>query len=108
MKKIKDIAWIAFAIILMGYLIYKIALNSFTDTFLGDKPQITKAIIIDEKNYLPNQPVGSEFSYSYSFTVNSKEYRGNSHDTTLTVGDTVEVIYNNKHPGINKALHPKD
>jgi hypothetical protein len=108
MKKIKNIAWIAFYIMLLGYFIYKVALNSFTDNFLGKNPQATKAVIINEKNYLPNQRVGSEFSYSYSFLVHDKEYRGNSHDKTLTVGDTVEVIYNKEHPGINKALHPKD
>ncbi|RYU86909.1 hypothetical protein EWM62_17315 [Mucilaginibacter terrigena] len=104
MKKIKNIIWVAF----LGYFIYKVALNSFTDNFLGDEPQITKAIIVDEKNYMENQPVKPRFSYSYSFTVNSKEYRGNSHDTTLAVGDTVEVKYNKEHPGINKPLHPKE
>jgi FtsP/CotA-like multicopper oxidase with cupredoxin domain len=106
--KIKDIAWIAFSVLMVGYLIYKIARNSFTDHFLGNNPQITKAIIIDERNYMGNQPVKPEFSYSYLFRVNGKEYKGNAHDRTLIVGDTVEVKYNNDYPSINKPLHPKE
>ncbi len=108
MKKIQTIFWLLFGVAIIGYLIYKIAMNSFTDHFLGDKPQITKAIIINEKNYMGNQPVAPKFSYSYSFKVNAMDYTGNSHDTTLRIGDTVEVEYNKDHPGINKPLHPKE
>lgn len=106
--KIKDTAWIAFSVLIFGYVIYKIARNSFTDHFLGNNPQITKAIIIDEKNYMGNRPVKPKFSYSYLFTVNGKEYKGNAHDSKLTIGDTVEVKYNSDYPSINKPLHPKE
>jgi len=95
-------------VILIGYLIYKIAMNSFTDHFLGDKPQTTKAVIVNEKNFMPNQPVDAQFTYSYSFKVNGENYTGNSHDTSVRPGDTIEIEYNKDHPGINKALHPKE
>jgi FtsP/CotA-like multicopper oxidase with cupredoxin domain len=108
MKKIKAIAWIAFAFGLLGFIIYKIALNSFTDNFLGKNPQHTKAVIIDVKNFMGNQPVDPKFSYSYSFKVNGRVFTGNAHDTTLKVGDSVEVEYNEDHPSINKPLHPKE
>jgi hypothetical protein len=108
MKKITNAFWILLPAVLVGYLIYKIAMNSFTDYFLGKAPQITKAIIIDEKNYKGNEPVHPTFSYSYQFEVDGKKYTGNAHDPTLMVGDTVEIEYNKDHPGINKPLHPKE
>jgi FtsP/CotA-like multicopper oxidase with cupredoxin domain len=108
MDKIKNIFWIAIAVAIVGYFIYKVARNSFTDQFMGDAPQRTKAVIIDEKNFMGNQPVAPEFSYSYQFVVNGEKYTGNAHDTNLKIGDTVEVEYNKDHPNINKPLHPKE
>ncbi|MDR6942492.1 hypothetical protein [Mucilaginibacter pocheonensis] len=108
MKKLKNIFWIVFGIAIILYAICKIALNSFTDHFLGDHPVQTKAVIINEKNYMGNQPVKPEFSYSYLFEVNGVEYKGNAHNNSLQVGDIVIVIYNSEHPAINKPLKPKD
>jgi len=107
-NKIKDIFWIAVGIAIVGYVIYKIAINSFTDHFLGSNPQRIKAIIIDHRNYMPNQPVKAEFSYSYQFAVKGEKYTGNAHDNSLKVGDTVEIVYNKDYPNINKPLHPKE
>ncbi|WP_184544870.1 hypothetical protein [Mucilaginibacter sp. FT3.2] len=106
MKKIQNIFWLLFPLVIIGYFIYKVATNSFTDKFLGSNPQRIKAITIDEKNFMPNQPVKPEFSYSYSFKVNGYLYKGNSHDISLKIGDTVEVEYNKDHPNINKPLNP--
>jgi len=108
MKKIQNIFWLLLPVILVAYLIYKIAINSFTDHFLGSSPQYIKAVIIDEKNYEPNQPVRAGFTYSYQFKVNGKIYTGNSHDESVGIGDTIEVEYNKDHPRINKPLHPKN
>jgi hypothetical protein len=108
MNKLKGVFWIAFGVFIIGFFVYKVAMNSFTDHFLGNSPQKTKAVIINEKNYMGNQPVDPKFSYSYSFEVNRQQYKGNSHDMSLRVGDTVEVEYNKDHPGINKALNPKE
>lgn len=108
MKKITNAFWILLPIVLIGYLIYKIAVNSFTDHFLGNSPKITKAVIINKKNYVPNHPVSHIFSYSYQFEVNEEKYTGNAHDPALQIGDSVEVEYNKEHPGINKPLHPKE
>ncbi|MCI4443124.1 MAG: hypothetical protein JHC39_06405 [Lentimicrobium sp.] len=107
-NKIKNYFWIILAISLFGYLISKIIRNSFTDSIIGNNPQTTKAIIINDKNYEPNSPVGLEFTYSYEFIVDGKSYRGNSHDQTLKIGDTVEVQYNKEYPSINKPLNPKE
>ncbi len=82
-NKIKNYFWIIFAISLFSYLVYKIIRNSFTDSIIGNNPQTAKAVIINDKNYEPNSPVGAEFTYSYQFIVNRKAYEGNSHDQTL-------------------------
>ena len=68
----------------------------------------TKAVTIDDRNFAGNQPVKRKFSYSYQFIINSKKYTGNSHDTTLRVGDTVEVEYDKTRPYINRSLKTND
>lgn len=108
MNKVKNFIWILIAIAIIGLLIYKVVRNSFTDSLLGQNPQRTKAVVINEKNYMGNQPVHPGFSYSYEFEVKGEKYTGNSHDTTLSIGDTVDVEYNKDMPNINKPLHPKE
>jgi len=106
MNKVKDIIWIIIGSAILGFLVYKIARNSFTSQFMGSNPQRTKAVIIDYRNYMPNQPIKAEFTYSYQFTINGEKYTGNSHDMTVKVGDSVEVEYNKDHPSINKPSCP--
>ena len=108
MSKIKNIAWIVIGIVIIGFFIYKVARRTVTDHILENNTQHTKAVIIDDRNYIGNQPVKPKFSYSYQFVINDKKYTGNSHDTALRVGDTVEVEYNKDHPSINKPLNPKE
>jgi hypothetical protein len=106
MKKIQNLFWVLLPFVLIGYIIYKIAINSFTDHFLGSNPQHIKAIIINERNFKGNH--SSSFAYSYHFEANGKEYTGNSHDESAKIGDTVEIVYNKDYPSINKSLHPKE
>jgi hypothetical protein len=106
MKKIQYAFWILFGFGVIGYMIYKIAMNSFTEHFLGSHPKRIKAVIINDKNYMGNH--SQVFTYSYQFVVNGEKYIGNSHDKGITIGDSVDVIYNADHPNINKALNPKD
>ena len=108
MNKIKSFTWILIAIAIIGLLIYKVVRNSFTDSLLGQNSQRTKAVIINEKNYMGNQPVNPEFSYSYEFIVKGEKYTGNSHDITLSIGDTVDVEYNKDMPSINKPVRLKE
>ncbi|WP_157580911.1 hypothetical protein [Segetibacter koreensis] len=79
-----------------------------TNSLLKENAGQTKAVIINERNYMGNQPVHPKFSYSYEFTISGKKYTGNSHDTTLTIGDTVEVEYDKDMPSINKPLHRRE
>lgn len=108
MNKIKNIAWTVIGVVIISFFIYKVGRKTVTDHVLEKNAQHTKAVIIDERNYMGNQPVKPKFSYSYQFILNGQKYTGNAHDTTLRVGDWVEVEYNKDHPSINKPLNPKE
>ena len=107
-NKIKNIFWIALGIGCIVFFIYKVAKNNYTDYLLKNKAQFTKAVIIDERNYLGNHPVKAEFSYSYRFEINGERYTGNAHDKSLRIGDTIDVEYVKDNPNLNKPLHPKE
>lgn len=107
MNKIKDIAWVTFIIVVLGYFVYLFVKRSLTDHIPKDSPHMN-AVIIDSRNYNGNSPVRNDYTYSYSFNVNGKTYTGDSHDQTLKVGDSVEIEYNKNYPSINKPVHPKE
>jgi hypothetical protein len=106
--KARDWFNIIVPIAVVGYFIYKVSFNFYIDHVLEDNPQIVKAVIINEKNYMGNSPVSHQFSYSYSFAIKGKQYTGNAHNSDLGVGDSVEVEYNENDPAINRPRHPKD
>jgi hypothetical protein len=100
--------WTIFAIYLVGLFFYKVFHRAITDHLLNTNPQIIKAVIINEKNYLPNHNLSHIFSYSYEFKINSTTYSNNSHDTTLKIGDSTDVEYVKNWPGFNRPLHQKE
>ncbi len=51
-----------------------------------------------------NSPVSHEYTYSYQFIVNGKAYTGNSHDSKLRIGDSVEIEYAKSAPSHNRTL----
>jgi hypothetical protein len=108
MKRIKDSFWIGVAIVVFGFFIYKVVKRYLTDHIPNGNIRYIKAVTFDDRNYMGNQPVHAQFSFSYYFIVDRKKYTGNSHDTTLGIGDTVEVEYDKNSPSLNKPLHPKE
>jgi hypothetical protein len=108
MKKISDIFWLAFAIVGIGYVVYLFGKRFFTDHIPESNIRYTKAVIINIKNYDPNDRVNTDYHYSYRFVVDGKTYEDDSHNPALKVGDTVEVVYDKNHPGLNKLAHPKE
>jgi hypothetical protein len=105
MSKFKNVSLAVFAFLLVASLVYKIFKRSLTDHLLKTDAQHIKAVIIDERNYAPNDPVKPEFSYSYMFIINGKAYTNNAHDASLKIGDSIEVIYVKNWPSLNRALH---
>jgi len=108
MKKIGHYFWIAIGIGCIGLLFYKIAKRYQTDHISKENLAHAKAVIISEQNFMGNQPVKPKFTYSYKFFVRGIRYTGDSHDTTLHVGDTVEIEYDKNSPDLNKPLHPNE
>lgn len=108
MKKFQNFFWIAVGIASIGFFIYKVAKRAIINHILENNAQHIKAIIINDKNYEPNQPVSAGFNYSYEFRIENKRYTGNSHDESVKIGDTIEVEYSKEHPDMNKPLYPKD
>lgn len=108
MQKIKGYITAAGLLCLFGYLGYKVINRVNTNHLLETKAEHVKAVIINKKNYMGNSPVSHEYSYSYTFTVNGKNYEGNSHDSNLKIGDSVEVEFVKNSPDLNKPLHPAE
>lgn len=108
MKKVKNFLGLMLGILCVGYVVYKIVGNSKANNIPAENAVYIKAVLYNERNYLPNQKVGTKFSYSYEFFVNGKKYTGNSHDVTLNVGDSTEVVYDKRNPNINRPLYQRD
>ncbi|WP_299288106.1 hypothetical protein [uncultured Mucilaginibacter sp.] len=70
-------------------------------------PQQTKAVIIDELLEYHHP------SYIYMFKIDGEEYKNseyknNAANSTLKVGDTIEIKYYKYNPAINTLLHFKN
>lgn len=107
MKKIQNIFWILIGAGGIIFFIYKLTTRVRTDHFINENSVHTKAVIINEKNYNGNSRVKLDFTYSYSFFLNGKQYTGDSQDPTLQIGDTIDVEYVQDKPYLNKPLHAK-
>ena len=107
MKKVKNGLIVILVLFIIGYGFFRIIYHSLTDYFIKSNTTLIKAVIIDDKNYYGGKGLPS-YSFSYSFSAKGKIYTNDSHDQDLSVGDSIEVIYNNEHPVFNKPLHQKD
>lgn len=106
--KFKKYVGFLFPLVVFGFLAQKVLFRVKVDSLKEGDAIHSKAIIIDERNYMGNQPVDPKFSYSYSFFVNGIQYKGDSHDSTLRIGDSVEIEYDKNSPKINRPLHPRE
>jgi hypothetical protein len=104
LKKLKKYIWILIGLYIVIDLFYSLMMRYRTDYIPKVKIIYTKAVIINERNYLPNDNVDFRYTYSYSFKVEGKTYKGDSHNMTVHVGDTIDVKYNKDNPNINKSL----
>lgn len=106
MRKLKSILVIGVLILLWGSAVYRIFMKHSTDQLTEKDFVHTKAVIINEKNYMGNSPVSHTFSYSYTFTINGNTYKNNARDPNLKIGDTIDVEYAKDRPSLNKPAHP--
>ena len=108
MKNFKGILITISVFFIIGTVVYKMIHRAMTDHMLKTNSIIIKAVVIGEKNYEPNSPVKPEYSLSYMFIVNGKEYKNNTHDMNLEIVDSVEIEYVKGSPGMSKPLHPAE
>ena len=64
----------------------------------------TSAVIISEKDHMRRSHITGEFSYYYKFEVNGKLHKNPSYNQKYKIGDTVQIIYAQKYPFINKII----
>lgn len=104
MKDLKALIVILFLIGLILYIPYDLFMAYRRNNIPQDKTVYTQAVIIDEKNYFPNDEVEFRYTFSYKFEVNGKTYKGDSNNMTIHIGDTIEIIYNKDNPNINRSV----
>jgi len=107
-RRLKKVVPFLILILFFGYISNSIIIRIVTNHLLLNSSIHIKAIIIDDQNYLGNNPVKPIFSYSYKFTINGKEYTNDSHDINLKIGDSVEVEYVKDWPIFNRPIHKRE
>lgn len=105
--KYKDVVFLEIVFFVIIMVVHKVIGEDLQHYFQKHDIKRTKAIVIDEKNYRGNQHVDFEYSYSYLFTVNGKQYTNDSHDYSLKIGDSVDIEYDNNWPKYNRLLQVK-
>jgi len=108
MNKIKDIFWLTVGAAVFGSFIYVMGKRFLINHIPKDNIRYVKAVIINVKNWDPNDRVHSDYHYSYSFTVDGKTYVNDSNDPSFKVGDSIEIEYNKNYPSLNKPVDPKE
>ena len=59
-------------------------------------------MVINEKNAMRRGHITGMYTFSYSFVVGGKTYKGDTREEGLIIGDTVNVIYNPIFPIVNR------
>jgi hypothetical protein len=93
---------------LVGVFVFKTCRGVISAQLLKTRAVYIKAVVIDKKNYNPNENIPDGFSYSYRFYVEGKAYEGNALDKALHIGDSVQVEYVRGWPSMNRAEHTGD
>jgi hypothetical protein len=93
---------------IVGIFMFKACRGLISAQLLKTRAIHVKALVIDKKNYNPNEDIPTGFSYSYRFYVDGKAYEGNALDKSLHIGDSVKVEYVRGWPSMNRAEHTGD
>jgi hypothetical protein len=107
MKKIKGYITLAAVMGLFGYVGFKIFSRVLRDHLLKTEAVKIRAVIIDDVIYSGNSPVSQDHAYSFMFVVDGESYTGNSNNSKLKPGDSIEVVYVKSSPRLNKSLNPE-
>ena len=87
-----------------GYFVYVLSWGSVRSNLLNSSGVITKATVIDDKNYWGNSPVSHTFSCSYLFKIKGKVYIGDTRNTERRPGEVVKIKYVPEYPNFNEIV----
>ena len=100
-----------FLIILMLIVSYPLLKHPIQDNLLLKKGKVITANIIDERGYngkggfILKEKEGDLIIRKYSFIVNGELYTGDSQSSKFSPGDTIEVLYLESFPSVNRPAY---
>ncbi len=103
-RKLKNAIGVIFILWAIIYPVYFFTTSSLKKSALDSKAIKTQALIIDEKNFLGNNPVAQTYTFSYSFEVDGKLYKGDSKDPDYKIGDKLLIEYLKIDPSNNRPI----
>jgi hypothetical protein len=103
LESIKRYYSLYFILFLFFYILSIFLHRKIESYFINNYNKEITGVIIDNKNYFGNSPVSHEYSYSYSFYTNGSIYMGNSHDSSLQIGDSITIEYCHIFPNFNRV-----
>lgn len=90
-----------FCFLLLTSLLF-ILRNVARNHLLKTSSLVAQAVVIPYKNYLGNNNVAGNFTYSYRFMVDGEEYFGNTLSSKYRVDDKVKIKYVPAYPDFNE------
>jgi hypothetical protein len=105
---LQDWLGLVLLVLIPGYYLRTCMQGEIESRTLARESFITKAFVINKKNYFGNSPVSRQFAYSYRFNVRGKTYEGNSRDPSLHIGDTILIEYAPTNPAYNRVLEKRN
>jgi len=81
------------------------------DFLLEKYGKTTSGKIVKEKGYngkgghILKEEKGDDIIYQYSFRMNNKSYFGDSQSSDYNINDTINIIYLENFPGINRPKY---
>lgn len=110
MKSEKIKAWL-FMIVLMLVIGHMFLKHPIQDSLLLKNGKSIKGIIINERGYngkgsfLLKEENGDAIIYKYTFNIQGESYTGDSQSSNFSLGDSIEVIYLESFPSINRPAY---
>ncbi|CAA9196815.1 hypothetical protein FLA105534_01330 [Flavobacterium bizetiae] len=110
MKNEKLKAWL-FLIGLAIMVSYTFLKHPIQDSLLLKNGKTIRAVIINERGYngkggfISKEENGDPIVYKYRFTINGKEYTGDSQSTKFSIGDSIDVLYLESFPSVNRPTY---
>jgi hypothetical protein len=107
-EKVKAWLFMIFLLLVIGHMFLK---HPIQDSLLLKNGKSIKGIIINERGYngkgsfLLKEENGDAIIYKYSFSIQGESYTGDSQSSNFSLGDTIEILYLESFPSINRPAY---